>query len=222
MLGKCYKFFSAKVVYLTSVGLFLLGSLIGALAPNSTALIIARAIQGWGCAGTLSGSILMINYVTRPEQRPMLIGVWMGVFMVSTILGPLIGGAFTSSSLTWRWCFWINLPVGVPVLFLLFLFFRVPAHIKPAAATWTTKIRQLDLPGFGLLLVSLVCFTLALQWGGQSKSWSDGSVVATLVLWIVSLALFIALEWFQDGYAMVPLGLFKSRINWSNALYAFL
>jgi len=131
MWGKLYKYFSAKLVYLASVALFLIGSIVAATAPNSPALIVARALQGWGCSGSLGGSVLMISYVAEPKKLPMLIGLWMGVFMCSTIIGPLIGGAFTSG-ITWRWCFWINLPVGGPVVALVLLFFRVPKHIKPA------------------------------------------------------------------------------------------
>lgn len=216
-----YKFFSAKVVYLASVGLFLVGSIVAAAAPTSEALIVGRAIQGFGCSGTLGGSVLVINYVAEPKKRPMLIGQWMGVFMVSTIIGPLIGGAFTSKVI-WRWCFWINLPVGGPVLVLLFFFLHVPRHIKPAEATWKELLLHLDIPGFGVLLASLVCFTLALQWGGQSKAWSDRSVVATLVMWAVLTVAFFVVEWLQGIYAIVPLRLLKPRIVWANALYGWM
>ncbi|KAJ7895197.1 putative MFS transporter [Mycena olivaceomarginata] len=192
MWGKLYKYFSARLVYIGSLSLFLVGSIIAAAAPNSTALIVARAIQGWGCSGTLSGSVLMIVYVAAPAKRPMLIGVWMGVFMISTIVGPVIGGAFTSE-VTWRWCFWINLPVGGPVLVLLFLFFHVPKHI------------------------TLISFTLALQWGGQNKPWNDGSVIAALVMFGVLTVAFVITEWLQGAYAMVPLSLLKPRIAWTNA-----
>lgn len=92
MWGKLYKYFSGKSVYLISIVLFMIGSIVAAAAPNSAALIVGRAIQGWGCSGTLAGSVLMINYVAEPGKRPVLIGVWMGVFMASTIVGPLIGG----------------------------------------------------------------------------------------------------------------------------------
>jgi MFS family permease len=221
MWGKLYKYFSARLIYIGSLSLFLVGSIIAAAAPNSTALIVARAIQGWGCSGTLSGSVLMIVYVAAPAKRPMLIGVWMGVFMISTIVGPVIGGAFTSE-VTWRWCFWINLPVGGPVLVLLFLFFHVPKHITPVQATWKEILLQLDLPGFSLLLGSLVSFTLALQWGGQNKPWNDGSVIAALVMFGVLTVAFVITEWLQGAYAMVPLSLLKPRIAWTNALYAYM
>ncbi|TVY27454.1 Dehydrocurvularin exporter [Lachnellula hyalina] len=221
MWGKLYKYLPTKLIYLASVALFLIGSIVAATAPNSQALIVARALQGWGCSGSLGGSVLMISYVAEPKKRPMLIGLWMGVFMCSTIVGPLIGGAFTSE-VTWRWCFWINLPVGGPVILLVLLFFRVPKHIKPAPATKKEILLQLDLPGFTLLVTSLVCFTLALQWGGQSKAWSDGSVIATLVLWVVLTIAFVITEWCSGAYAMVPLSLLKPRMTWTNALYGYI
>nr|E1ACQ6.1 RecName: Full=Efflux pump notK; AltName: Full=Notoamide biosynthesis cluster protein K [Aspergillus sp. MF297-2]ADM34144.1 efflux pump [Aspergillus sp. MF297-2] len=221
MWGKLYKYFSAQLVYLVSVVIFLVGSIVAAAAPNSAALIVGRALQGWGCSGTLGGSVLMISYVAEPQKRAMLIGMWMSVFMFSTIIGPLLGGAFTSE-VTWRWCFWINLPVGGPVIALVVLFFEVPKHIKPAPATWVEILRQLDLPGFALLLTSLVCLTVALQWGGQTKSWSYGSVIATLVMWVVLTIAFFVVEWIQGDYAMVPLALLKPRLVWTNALYGWI
>jgi MFS family permease len=221
MWGKIYKYFNAKAVFSVSFALFLIGSIVAATAPNSPALIVARAIQGWGCAGTLAGSLLMINYVAEPSKRPQLIGLWMGVFMVSTILGPVVGGAFTSN-VTWRWCFWINLPIGGVVAVLIFFYFYVPRHVQTVAATWKEVFLQLDLPGFVLLLTSLVCFTLALQWGGQSRSWNDGGVIATLVMWIVLTIAFVVVEWVEGPYAMVPMHLLKSRMTWSNALYGFM
>jgi hypothetical protein len=102
------------------------------------------------------------------------------------------------------------------------LFFHVPKHIKHPPATSKEILLQLDLPGFSLLLTSLVCFTLALQWGGQTKTWNDGSVIATLVMWIVLTIAFFVTEWLQGAYAMVPLSLLKPRMAWTNALYALM
>ena len=76
-----YKYFSATYTYMMALGLYLVGSVVAAAAPNSIALIIGRALQGWGCAGTLGGSVLIINFTADPKIRPMLIGLWMGVFI---------------------------------------------------------------------------------------------------------------------------------------------
>lgn len=94
MWGKLYKYLPVRWVYMCSVLFYLVGSIVAAVAPNNISVIVGRAIQGLGAAGTLGGSVLVINLVAEPKQRPVLIGSWMGVFMVSTILGPIIGGAF--------------------------------------------------------------------------------------------------------------------------------
>ncbi|GAM36680.1 hypothetical protein TCE0_018f05959 [Talaromyces pinophilus] len=219
--GKLYKYISARWVYFASILIFLVGSIIAATAKSSIPLIVARALQGLGCSGSIGGSVLMINYVAHPAKQPMFIGLWATVYMISTIVGPLIGGAFTSH-VTWQWCFWINLPVGGPVLVAVFLFFHVPKHVKYPKATWKEVILQLDLPGFAFIFSSLVCFTLALQWGDQTKSWSDGSVIATLVMWVVLTIGFLVVEYFQGERAMIPLRLLKTRLQWSNTLYALM
>ncbi|KAB8304591.1 hypothetical protein EYC80_003969 [Monilinia laxa] len=219
--GKLYKYVSARWVYFTSILIFLVGSIIAATAKSSIPLIVARSLQGLGCSGSIGGSVLMINYVAHPAKQPMFIGLWATVYMISTIIGPLIGGAFTTH-VTWRWCFWINLPVGGPVLIAVFLFFHVPKHVKYPQATWKEIILQLDLPGFAFIFSSLVCFFLALQWGGQTKSWSDGNVIATLVMWLVLTIGFFIVEHFQGERAMIPLRLLKTRMQWTNTLYALM
>ncbi|MCJ1312678.1 dynein heavy chain [Agyrium rufum] len=219
--GKIYKYLNIKWAYLSTIAIFLVGSVVAATAPNSIAVIVGRALQGFGITGTMNGSIIVINYVSHPKYHPMLIGIWTGIFMTSTILGPIVGGALTSG-VSWRWCFYINLPLGGPIVILLLFFLRVPKHIKPAPATRKEIILQLDLPGFSLILSSLVCFILALQWGGQSKNWSDGSVIATFVFWIVLSIAFVIVEHFQGDRAMVPLRLMKPRMTWANALWSFI
>jgi multisubunit Na+/H+ antiporter MnhB subunit len=89
-------------------------------------------------------------------------------------------------------------------------------------ATWKEIILQLDFSGFLILTASLICFTLALEWGGLSKSWSDGAVVATLVVWVALTVGFVLNEWLLGARAMIPLYLLKPRITWASCLYAWL
>jgi len=104
----------------------------------------------------------------------------------------------------------------------LLLFLQIPKHIKAAPATWKEIILQLDFPGFSLLLASLICLTLALQWGGQTKTWNEGSVIATLVLAVAFTILFFIVEWLQGARAMIPLRLLKPRMTWTNALFCYM
>jgi MFS family permease len=218
--GKLFKYVNVKWTFLSAVGIFLVGSVVAAAAPNSVSVIIGRAFQCWGASGVLGGTLIVINYVASPRNHPLLIGTWMAVFMVSTVLGPVIGGAFTTG-VSWRWCFWINLPVGGLIIGLLLFLLRIPKHIQSVPVTWREIILTLDIPGFCLLLVSLVCLTLALQWGGQTKPWNHGSVIATLVLWIVLTIAFFVTEWLQGPRAMAPFSILKQRTTWSNALFCF-
>ncbi|KAL5358547.1 major facilitator superfamily domain-containing protein [Aspergillus floccosus] len=219
--GKLFRYVNVKWTFLSAIGIFLVGSVVAAAALNSVSVIIGRAFQGWGASGVLGGTLIVINYVAPPRNHPLLIGTWMAVFMVSTILGPVIGGVFTSE-VSWRWCFWINLPVGGLIIVLLLRFLRISEHIKSAPATWREIILTLDIPGFCLMLVSLVCLTLALQWGGQTKAWNHGSVIAMLVLWIVLTIGFFLIEWLQGPRAMAPFSILKHRTTWSNALFCLI
>jgi MFS family permease len=105
--GRIYTFYSTKWVFLVAIGLFELGSLICGVAPNSTAFIIGRAIAGLGSGGIFSGSIMLMIPIVPLRKRPMYQG-FMGItFAVASVVGPLLGGAFTDKA-TWRWCFYIK------------------------------------------------------------------------------------------------------------------
>jgi MFS family permease len=108
LFGKIYTFYSPKWLLLGAMGLFELGSLVCATAPNSIAFILGRAIAGLGSAGIFTGCIVGVQHVIPLQKRPMVMGMFGGIFGIASVLGPLLGGALTDR-LSWRWCFYINL-----------------------------------------------------------------------------------------------------------------
>lgn len=165
LIGKIYTFVNPKLVYLGSLVVFEIGSAISGAAPNSTALIIGRAIAGLGNAGLFQGAVTIIVYIVPLHKRPQLMGFVGAVFGVASVLGPLLGGAFTDGP-GWRWCFYINLPCGAVVFVLLVLFLHIPPEmLSRDSTTWKEKAMQMDPIGTFFFLPCIICLLLALQWG---------------------------------------------------------
>lgn len=210
MWGKAYKYYSLRLVFIASIALFEVGSLVCALAPNSVALIVGRAIQGAGGAGLTGGCYTIAAFLARPSKVHIIIGLLGSTFSLASVVGPLLGGVF-SDSVTWRWCFYINLPIG-GVAVLTMLLFRMPEHAKNHEKMDVKEtIINFDLPGLALLLSSLICFFLALQWGGVSRAWRSGTIIALLVLWVVLTCAWLSVEWFQGDKALVAPRILRKR-----------
>ncbi|KFY34341.1 hypothetical protein V494_06860 [Pseudogymnoascus sp. VKM F-4513 (FW-928)] len=218
--GKLFKYFTLKWTYLLAVFIFELGSLICALAPNSTALIVGRAIAGLGAAGVASGAFILIAFLAPPEKRPAYLGIIGASYGISAVIGPLLGGVFTER-LSWRWCFYINLPVGGVAAIILVVFFRLPKHVKPAEATFREKMLQLDPIGIVLILCAVICYVLALQWGGASLPWNDSKVIGLFIGFGLLLVAFGFNEWWLGERAMLPPRLLKNRYIYQGMSYSF-
>ncbi|KAJ5629524.1 hypothetical protein N7528_003181 [Penicillium herquei] len=202
--GKVYKYFPLKISFLISIFIFEVGSLICGVAPSSIALIVGRAITGVGGAGISSGAFTIIALSAPPKQRPAYIAILGASYGIAAAIGPLVGGAFTSD-VTWRWCFYINLPIGGLAAGIILLFYRAPPPLPFLDAPFKEKILQMDLGGTLLLLSALVCYVLALQWGGISLPWSDSKVVGALVGFSILLIVYGAVQWLQkERAAMIP------------------
>lgn len=218
--GKAYRYFPLKGTFLASIVVFEVGSLICAVAKDSKALIVGRSIAGAGGAGVSSGAYTIIGFSAPPRLRPAFTGILGMGYGIASVLGPLIGGVFTDH-LTWRWCFYINLPLGGAAAAIILLSFTAPAAARPAKASPLEKIKQMDLPGVVILIGANICFLLAMQWGGVTKPWNGSTVIGTLVGFGVLMIVFAVIQIYSGEYASIPMRLLKQRSMYPFCIYIF-
>ncbi|SCO82671.1 related to transporter (major facilitator superfamily) [Fusarium oxysporum] len=169
LFGKLYALFSVKIVFLSALFVFELGSLICGIAPTSTALIIGRAIAGLGSAGIFTGALVTIAHTVAREKRPMFFGLLGGMYGIASVAGPLMGGAFTDHA-TWRWCFYINLPLGGVTAVVILLILKLPPKPASKQGSFLQVLKRLDPIGTAVFIPSIICLLLALQWGGDDAT----------------------------------------------------
>ncbi|PKS04988.1 hypothetical protein jhhlp_008354 [Lomentospora prolificans] len=202
LFSRLYQYFDNKLLFLLCLGLFEAGSILCATASASITVILGRVVSGLGSAGIMSGAIAIMIPLVPLEKRVFYQGIFASIFAISPLIGPLIGGAFASDEhLTWRWCFWLNLPVG-GVCGLLLLFQRLPPLQRTNQGPFT--LRCLDPLGTILFVPCIICLLLALEWGGISHPWSSPQLVALLVLFSILLVAWYLSQHFGKEHATVP------------------
>lgn len=219
LYGKLYTFFSIKWVYLSALGLFELGSLVCGITPNSVGLILGRAIAGVEAGGIYPGSIVIISESVPLRQRPIFTGLISAIFSLCSVAGPLIGGALADHA-TWRWCFYINLPLGGVACLFIVAFYHAQSPIKTRNGL-KDIVMQLDPLGLVCFLPSMISLLLALQWGGTKYPWSSVQVTALFIVFALLLLAFIAVQWWRKDQATIPPQLLGNRNVWGASLFAF-
>ncbi|TQN70630.1 Efflux pump aflT [Colletotrichum shisoi] len=212
VFGRIYKSF------LSSILIFEIGSLICGVAPSSPVLIAGRAIAGVGSAGIFTGAMMVMIPMVPLHKRPMFQGIFGMVFGLASVIGPLVGGGFTGT-VTWRWCFYINLPVGGVAFVFLFFMLKAPKRQPQEPATLFQHFKRLDPLGSLFFLPSIVSLLLALEWGGSEYEWNDGRIIALFVIFGVGFIAFATVQVLMPQTATVPVRIIKQRTMLAGAFF---
>lgn len=215
--GKVSDIFGRKPMLLLANVIFMIGSLVAALSNSIGMLIAARAVQGLGGGGLVILVNITIGDLFSLRTRGAFYGVIGGVWAIASSIGPIIGGAFTQS-VSWRWCFWINLPLDGLAFFILLFFLDIETPKTPLME----GLKAIDWVGSLLIVGATLMFLFGLQYGGETYPWDSATVVCLIVFGVLTFALFILYEWKVPKYPVMPLGLFKSRTNIATLFVVFI
>ncbi|MBW0448188.1 DHA2 family efflux MFS transporter permease subunit [bacterium M00.F.Ca.ET.228.01.1.1] len=211
LYGKLGDLFGRKIVLQAAIGLFLAGSALCGIAQDMTQLIVLRALQGLGGGGLLVVTMAAIADVIPPAERGRYQGVFGGVFGLATVIGPLLGG-FLVEHLTWRWIFYINLPLGIAALAVIGAVFK--PHVRHVKHT-------IDYMGAAFLAGALTCIILFTSEGGTLLPWTSPQLWLTLCMGLVAIWGFIHEER-SAVEPLMPLELFRQRTFVLSSLIGFI
>ncbi|RAH63058.1 efflux pump antibiotic resistance protein [Aspergillus piperis CBS 112811] len=218
--GNVFQLFDAKATYLSVAVLFEAGSVLCAASPSSTAFIVGRAITGVGAAGLYQGALSIVGLSVPLEKRPMYLGIVLSVFGIAACLGPPLGGILTQH-VTWRWCFWINLPIGGVAIILVLFFLKLQDRRAKPADSILARLRSFDYIGITLTIAWVSCLILAMQFGSSSSKWRSSKVIGLFVGAGLLLIAFFLSQWYQGERSTVPLRVARQRSVLMGALYSF-
>ena len=205
LYGKLSDIFGRRPLYLAAIVIFLAGSLYAGSVHSMTELAIARGIQGMGAGGLLALALTIIGDIVPLKDRAKFQGYFMSVFGISSVLGPVVGGAFAGSQNIlgfdgWRWVFFINLPIGLAALVVVFLYLHLPArHVK----------QRIDYWGAAAITLAIVPLLLVAE-QGRSWGWTSASSLICYGLGVAGIIAFLLAERRAGDYALIPLRLFRN------------
>lgn len=202
--ARLYTVFSMKTIFLVSMFLFELGSLLCTIAPTSATFILGRAIAGLGTSGIQTGSIVLLTSYLPVEKRPFWTGLVGAGSNIAMVIAPLIGGVLIDA-FSWRACFGINLPIGAIASGLLAYAFQKPANPPHAVGLPVVeKYKRLDIPGTLVFVPAIVCLLVGLQWGGVKYGWANVRIIVLLVLFVILIGVFAFIQNRKKEEATLP------------------
>ncbi|KAJ6157735.1 Efflux pump dotC [Penicillium chermesinum] len=208
--GGISNIFGRKKVIILAAALFLVGSLICALARNLPMILSGRSIQGIGSGGIIILCNICVSDLFSVRERPMYFGLFGATWAIAGGLGPIIGGAFTTS-VTWRWCFYLNLPIGGLSLVILIFFL----HIESPKTPFFAGLRSIDWIGTFLIIGGTLMFLFGLEFGGVNYPWASPTVICLIVFGVVTWGLAMIVEAKFAKFPVIPARLFG---EWYNVL----
>jgi EmrB/QacA subfamily drug resistance transporter len=212
IVGKLTDMYGRKPFYIAGIFIFILASLACGLSHTMNQIIIFRGVQGIGAGIMMANAFTVIGDLFSPVERGKYQGYMAGVFGLSSVIGPTIGGYLTDS-LSWHWVFFVNIPLGLVVIFLFFRFFP---HLRPDNLN-----HSIDFPGLTGLVLTVVPLMLALTWGGTEYAWGSPQIIGMFAFAAIALAAFLRIE-SRAKEPIIPLSLFKNRIVAVSQLVIFL
>jgi len=211
LYGKIGDLYGRKRIFQAAILIFIAGSLVSGAAGSMGTLIAGRAIQGLGAGGLIALTLAIVGDIVSPRERGRYQGLFGAVFGIASVLGPLLGGFFTDQ-LTWRWVFWINVPLGLVALLTI----QRTLHLPPKRVE-----HKVDYVGAALIVAAVSSILLVTVWGGKEYAWDSAVIIGLGVFGLVMLVLFVLWE-LRVPEPLLPMRLFGNSVFTNTSITSFL